>query len=198
MQRLFYNRREADHLRKLEIFWLRKRGLLKGYCTQTTITWGEDNSIGIEINLFENLREYLLGKEMPKDGFIRLLYKNESQRYDYRVPLTTTDCNYGNYRYWFTCPLCSRRVGVLYCRSSYYACRHCNYLTYESKNVSGRQKAFGRIISIPELESIKNEVKRPYYNGNMTRKYKRYLRIEKKARTAYRMNLLGSILRGNT
>ncbi len=190
MQR-FYSRIEADYLRKVEIFWLKKQGLLKDYCTETAITWEGGSSIGIEINLVENLREYLLGQEEPRDGYVRFRYTNEVQSYDYKVPLTVTYCNFGNYRYWFLCPLCSKRVGVLYGRG-YYACRDCNYLTYESRNLSGSQKSVGRIISIAEVESAKNDVKRISYNGNMTRKFMRYLKIRMKFRAAYSMSLLGT------
>jgi len=156
---MFYNRMEADYLQKLDIFWLRKRGYLMSYCSSTDIEWkrgDSQSSISIEVNLVENLREYLLGQEELKDGFVHLTYTAKNQKYDYKVQLTTTDCNYGRFRYWFICLLCSRRVGVLYCRSIYFACRHCNYLTYESRKLNGSQKRVGRIISIKELESIKN------------------------------------------
>ena len=123
---MFYNRIEADYLHKLDIFWLRKIGLLKGYCSSTDITWKQgdnESSISIEVNLVENLHEYLLGQELPKDGFVRLAYKAENQKYDYKAHLTTTDCNYGRFRYWFVCPTCSKRIGVVYLRGGVFACR---------------------------------------------------------------------------
>lgn len=50
-----------------------------------------------------------------------------------RVNLTSTACHFGGKRYWFLCPACSKRIGVLY--RPYYAkdyfCRHCHRLTYE-------------------------------------------------------------------
>lgn len=192
MQQLFYNRIEADYLNTLDIFWFRKKALLTRYYSPTSIVWTRgDNksSISIEVNLVENLREYLLGQEVPKDGFVRLSYKTVDQSYDYKVSLTTTDCNYGRFRYWFNCPLCFRRVGVLYCRGNYFACRHCQYLTYESKNLSGRWKWAGKIISASEVDALREEVKREYYNGKMTRKFRQYLHKRHKFLIAYGRNI---------
>lgn len=188
MTPLFYSRLEADCVHKIEIYWLKKCGLLKGYSTNTSITWRHgDNtsSISVGIELVENLREYLLGKEPARDGFIRLRYRQGDEKFDYKVQLCTSDCNYGRFRYWFNCPRCFRRVGVLYCRGDYFACRHCNYLTYESRNLSGIGKRMGKIISEPALEAIKSEVKRKYYNGKPTRKYLRSLRADQKFHSQY-------------
>ncbi len=180
MQQFFDKRIKADYLHKIEIFWLKKNKLLKYFYKRTNITWG-DSSIGIEINR--------TGLETPEGNFVRLIYSIKSQKYDYNVQLTTSNCNYGRFRYWFSCPSCSRRVGVLYFREKYFYCRHCNYLTYESKNLNGHLKKVGRIISFRELETIENEVKRQYYNGKMTRKYVRFLKINDKASLAYRANI---------
>jgi hypothetical protein len=46
------------------------------------------------------------------------------------------------------------------------------------------QKPFGRIISIPELERLEKGVKRTHYKGQKTKKYKRFLKMERKAHVA--------------
>lgn len=51
------------------------------------------------------------------------------------VELTTTSCNYGNVRYWFTCPLCGSRCRLLYW-SNYWACRKCQNLVYISQQAT--------------------------------------------------------------
>ena len=54
------------------------------------------------------------------------------------VALESTPCQYGGMRWWFTCPICKQRIGVLYYRravlvhSAEWACRHCHDLTYSS------------------------------------------------------------------
>ena len=48
------------------------------------------------------------------------------------INLTTTDCNYGGFRYWFVCPGCGLRVGTLYKKPLewLWRCRHCQELNY--------------------------------------------------------------------
>ena len=48
------------------------------------------------------------------------------------VELATSMTSFGGLRYWFQCPSCGRRVGVLYHRDRY-ACRQCNKVVYESQ-----------------------------------------------------------------
>jgi hypothetical protein len=54
-----------------------------------------------------------------------------------RIPITWTDCHFGGQRPWFVCSSdgqhCGRRVAVLYGAGSYFACRHCYELAYESQ-----------------------------------------------------------------
>ena len=52
------------------------------------------------------------------------------------VPLDKTRCNYGGYRYWFKCPQCNERSGVLYKKDSKCLCRHCHKMPYSSQRES--------------------------------------------------------------
>lgn len=49
------------------------------------------------------------------------------------VSLVSSKCNYGGCRYWFVCPKCNWRVGVLYRKplNQLFLCRKCNNLTYQ-------------------------------------------------------------------
>lgn len=193
----FYHRLEADYLKKVEIWWLKKHGYLQGLFKSGGIEWKHEDkktSVGFEVSIIGNPRSYLLGDESAEDGYIHFLYSqtgsdDKKQNFDYKVNLTTTPCNYGGWRYWFECLFCQRRVGVLYLRGSYFACRHCQYLTYESRNLSGHWKRAGKIISIPELDALRKEVKRISYNGRPTRKLKRYLRKKQKFQEIYYRNV---------
>jgi hypothetical protein len=80
---------------------------------------------------------------------IRLQYStthgDEKTSCDYDIKLDRTPCNYGNWRYWWICPLwhdgraCGRRCSVLYLPfgATYFGCRICYDLTYESCRHSG-------------------------------------------------------------
>lgn len=49
------------------------------------------------------------------------------------IKLTTSSCNYGGKRYWYLCPKCQVRVGVLYrpLGDNSFECRNCKNLKYE-------------------------------------------------------------------
>jgi hypothetical protein len=70
--------------------------------------------------------------------YIQVQYQNQNSKdsFDYKINLTTTNPQYGGKRWWFICPLrgCSRRVGVLYLTGTYFGCRRCLKLAYESQN----------------------------------------------------------------
>lgn len=191
----YSNRQEADGLKKIEIRWLKKEGFLAGW-RSSTMKWSrngeERGSIGIEVSLVGDLRGYYLGKPSGEPN-MRLYYTQtdrtteEKKDFDYKVPLTTTPCHFGGKRYWFICSLsvsgryCGRRVGVLYKDGDYFGCRHCYNLTYNSRNLSGFSKRAGQIIGEPDLERLESELKRKFYAGKMTRRYKSYLKKQNKS-----------------
>ena len=175
---------EADYLKKVEIWWLKKYGYLEGYKyggMKWTNSFGKENSISFAVStLYE------------ESSYIRFIYTqtdtdtNEKKDFDYKVQIVSTPCNFGGKRYWFICPLaknnipCNKRVGVLYKKGDFFGCRHCYELSYESRNLPSYQKPFGKIISFPELEEMEESVKTKYYRGKMTKKYKRFLKVNEK------------------
>ena len=50
------------------------------------------------------------------------------------ILFSRTACHFGGRRWWFLCPTCERRCGVLYIDWGRIACRICCNLTYESRN----------------------------------------------------------------
>ena len=66
---------------------------------------------------------------------------DETNSYDYVVPIEYTECNFGGERPWFRCPntKCQKRVAKLYCppRGHHYLCRDCHNLSYRSSRASG-------------------------------------------------------------
>ncbi len=53
------------------------------------------------------------------------------------VPLTESRTGHGGIRLWFKCPLCMRRVGILYQGSDGVGCRLCFKLDYRSHRFKG-------------------------------------------------------------
>ena len=52
------------------------------------------------------------------------------------ITLTSTSCHYGGQRPWFLCPVCNRRVAILYQVSEHLSCSHCSDISYYSRNES--------------------------------------------------------------
>ncbi|MGP9516806.1 hypothetical protein ACT3RO_13685 [Psychrobacter sp. AOP5-CZ1-12] len=63
------------------------------------------------------------------------------------MQLTKTSCNYGNFRHWWLCPSCSKRVAVLYCAGTY-VCRHCLSVPYGSQLQQPIDRLFSRADAI--------------------------------------------------
>lgn len=81
--------------------------------------------------------------------YIRLSY-NPIEKIDYIIFLTSTNPNYGGFRYWFSCPGCGNRVWKLYLspESKYFRCRQCQNLTYISCRVSHSDDPIIKKISV--------------------------------------------------
>lgn len=78
---------------------------------------------------------------------VTLDYLHQGRRYSYQVEITTTPCNYGGVRYWWSCPKCSRRAAVLYCAGNY-VCRHCMGLNYQSQHSKSLDRLFERVAVV--------------------------------------------------
>jgi hypothetical protein len=183
---------ESDDVKKIETSFLRKHKYFTGW-RNGQITWTSGfsenkTSVGIEVftSIIPDGQNYCRIHYTQTNN-----YTNEEKKFDYKIPLVTTACNYGGKRYWFICPwykngtYCGRRVGVLYKDGDYFACRHCYDITYASRNLSGRAKQFGSSLSFPEVDKLREEVKRTHYKGKLTRKYLRYLKAEEQAESSF-------------
>ena len=186
MGRYYFNARTTvEQAMQLNIFKLKKSGLLCGYVT-ATMTWtriysGHESSIGICVDT----------EELYAKANYTITDQNTDEKTDcdYQINLTTTPCYFGGVRYWFICPLsvngeyCGRRVGTLYLASggNYFGCRHCYNLSYKSQNES-RLGRFGN-IGFPlkaeeQYEQLYMSIKRWTWRGRPTRKVRKLQAIE--------------------
>lgn len=178
----YSNRLKADGRIALRIWYLKKNDYL-WIGASRAITWvnshtKKENSIEIKCS------------ELGGRKIIRLIYRVGDEwpgrAMDYMVFLDATPCHFGGKRDWFTCPIikdgkyCERRVGILYLADGFFACRHCLNLTYDSRNIGGRMKAGGSMVTFPDYEEAKKMIKRYYYNGRKTRKFIRFIKLQNK------------------
>lgn len=198
MARYYYSgaRGTTEQAKRIELSWLKKQNFLSGYRYEN-ISWSMNGSPTGNINI-----QVDTSSENPN---IKFIYKvrphgdGEWTDMNFSFRMESLPCRFGGKKWFFICGLyknsqyCGRRVRILYQTGNYYGCRHCAELSYESCNVSGLQKGFGKIISIPDLEKMEAEVKRTHYRGKPTRKYLRYLRMSDRFETSFggMMMLLG-------
>ncbi len=180
MGRYYYSsKQEADSLLKIQTWWLKKNGYLdKGCWKSGGIRWynswtGQESNIIIIVSLLEAKQ------------YIELDYKvtdrdtNEETKYNYKLPLTSTNCFFGGKRWWFLCNLwangkyCGRRVAVLYKGGNYFACRHCYNLSYSSRNENRRYKDYALFYVLTnrkKADELRQKIRRKTYAGKLTRK----------------------------
>ena len=83
--------------------------------------------------------------------FIRLTYAAQGQDASQAIRMTTTPCGYGGTRTWFECPCCRGRAAVLYMRSSRFACRKCQKVSYTSQSGSSKDRELTRYHQLNAL-----------------------------------------------
>jgi hypothetical protein len=141
------------------------------------ITWvrsgsGKESTVSVIVDITDDPHITLIYTVTDREG-------NKTD-YDYEVSLLTTPCNFGGVRYWFACPVCHERVGVLYLAPGniYFVCRHCNNITYRSRNRC-TMEAFGH--NSRQIDKLRSEIKRWTWRGQPTRKVRRLRTLERKA-----------------
>jgi hypothetical protein len=117
---------------RLDVGIVRRRGCLaSGWSGLWAWTWttGEKSSIGM------NAHDHgvTLRFTVRTNG-------GEPETIAQNIPVQWEACRFGGERPWWLCPLCGRRIAVLYGRRAF-ACRDCNRLTYASQRENGPDRA---------------------------------------------------------
>jgi hypothetical protein len=158
----------------LTVFQLKGYGMLeRGLHAATVITWVERNSgkesrVGVEVNM--------IGEPYARITYAISDGQGNTTPYDSRIRLITSPCNLGGVRYWFVCPECGKRVGGLYLvlGRMHFRCRHCNKLTYRSRNRC-KVEAWGHTSR--QIKKLQSEIKRWTWRGLPTRRARRLYKL---------------------
>lgn len=186
MPRYYYNgaRDTVESQRTLSIKWLKDNGYLKKDSYKYGgIIWSINGEKTGKINFSVCLDKR--GDSISFNYKTRERGEKEWKDMNYEFNLLKTSCYFGGYRYWFECGLCKqniycgRRVGILYQIGNYFGCRHCANLSYDSCNTSKKIRGYPFSVLTKSLkaEELYQNIKREFYNGKPTRKYKRYLKL---------------------
>ena len=178
MKQQYYRRKATvEESANLSIFRLKALGLLQGHCS-STLTWtrsksGQKTSVAVTVDVLD-------------EPYVNLSYtladhnSGNTTDYDYDVSLDATACNFGGERYWFVCPSCGVRAGVLYRApgNEYFWCRDCSNLSYRSRNCSGWEQ----LCSVARrVETLQSKVRRQVYRGKPIKKVQKLLGLQRKA-----------------
>ncbi len=94
-----------------------------------------------------NITSYRKYLAITQPDSLTMSYNRNGKAYRYNIELLKTACNYGGYRYWWSCPKCCKRVGVLYC-AGVYVCRQCIGANYQTQLMQPWQRPDARMQAI--------------------------------------------------
>lgn len=82
----------------------------------------------------------------PDGASARLAITGDGAAYELRIRLERTNQPTGGHRWWFSCPSCERRCGVLYVASQrFLACRVCLHLNYPSQRMGYERRMNAKV-----------------------------------------------------
>jgi hypothetical protein len=103
-----------------------------------------DKKSAVEEHRRLDVREINREHEIKPGDWMTVQYEWRGEQLAQEVHFDWTPCNYGGHRPWLICMHCGRRVAVLYLRGKYFACRHCQDLTYQS--CQGSDSRFSKFL----------------------------------------------------
>jgi len=118
------------------------------------ITWSRNGEVVSTIGY------RVKGSDCPSNILLTyIITRADGEKIDckYPIDLTTTPLPWGGLRHWFVCPIvgCGRRVNVLYLApgGNYFVCRHCNHLSYRSRQEGYQDRVFyGHLAELMQAE----------------------------------------------
>jgi hypothetical protein len=168
--------------KRVELSWLKKQKYLDGF-RGGNISWSRNGeptgNINIQVDTYS---------DSPNIKFVYKVRRNgeEWKDMEFSFRMESIPCRFGGKKWFFICGLskngqhCGKRVRILYQVGDYFGCRHCADLTYDICNESKRFRHGVWKVFTNESKAedyYKKYVKREYYRGKPTKKYKRYLAI---------------------
>ena len=129
------SRKTTADYRVLDVRYLQRKGLLAPGLN-FSLDWVRSGEKVASIGVRTEVDKVILSYRHQRGN-------EDWQSTEHAVLLDWTSCNYGGRRAWFRCPAdgCGRRVAHLY-SGSFFICRHCNQLAYESQ----REDSASRMI----------------------------------------------------
>lgn len=101
-------------------------------------------------------------------------YPLEDYMDKYNIEWTTTPCHFGGKRFWLICPFCGEKKLSLFFVDGWFKCRKCGDLLYDRQRLSKNARKMDEIIIDPlRIIYEKQQITRPYYQGDLTSRAKK-------------------------
>ena len=164
-------RTKCHELHSIDLAYLRRHGLLRtGVSGQ--LTWSSRGTKTGSINYRVGERGlHLVYRTRPTGG--------EWRDVDELIPFTFTAANFSGRRRWFECPTCRRRCRILY-GGSYFRCRRCNDLRYESQYEQGFSRATSQAHALRNRLGYEGSLEDPFPPTPKGMHRKTYRRLEER------------------
>ena len=187
MARYYYSgaRNTVEGAQTIRLPWLKKQGYFAsgGGYKSGNVQWSRNGEPTGNINIAIDS-----WSDSPKITFSYRTRNNwagdeEWRSMNYSFNLEKIPCRYGGVKWFIRCGLtrsgvyCGRRVRTLYSVGGYYGCRICADLSYDSCNESKRGFPFNILTKAWKADEMYGNLKRKFYKGKPTRKYRQYLRL---------------------
>jgi len=129
----------SDYPATLDVSWLNREGLLVPGMT-ATLRWSMRG---------ETVGTLWVHTEEDRVTFRPVSLEGDASGPEQAVHLDWSHCHLGGQRPWFRCPVCSRRVALLY-GAGQWACRHCLNLAYASQREKPHVRALRKVDRLRE------------------------------------------------
>lgn len=154
----------------IDLAWLRREKLFEAG-RQSTITWSRNGNVTGSVQI------------LVLDGGIRLVYRTRGSRENWKdvddfVPLVSTATRFGGERKWFQCPTCEKRCRIIY-GGSYFRCRNCYGLKYETQYEPGFARAATAALKIRDRLGDKGGIDEPFPDKPKGMHRKTYERLQR-------------------
>lgn len=126
------NKLVAEHLPQLRMEHLRNKGFLSDEYWQEDYEHGSTDPMRMFAESSKDFRYRL--KLFGHRQFVEVSWQYGDTRLFKQINFITTKPYFGNRRYWFKCPNCSKGCGVAYIFLDRVGCNTCLNVAYESQN----------------------------------------------------------------
>lgn len=165
----------AENLKNISIYKFKQWGLLNKthrVLTSGEITWSRNGEVYSSMGY-----DIIYNESLPFRLDLKYKDAETEKSYNPKITLSKSECNYGDFRYWFHCPNCERRSAKLYFYNHLPYCRHCLKLSYESNNRSKSYRYMDKVFGFLFEDERGEGGYRKFYAGKPTKRYARKLRF---------------------